>query len=545
MTEGRTLRRGMASLLRKAAALVVASILLVVPALALDRPVIVGQACGGPVAMTEAANALTAGVATASKEDAAWAATLAGAAIDRTLKCGAAPVIAAPSGALDAATLAPSASADGSSPLLSLKNRPLFEIARAAATLFAGATPGERGAALSALERRAGSLPPELFEKAAEAEADAGLKERILGVGQAALLGSPDVAKRISAIERISAGADRRSLTQIAGLRSDPAYAGDAAFKAAVDAGVASIETRLKISNALNTLYNGLSFASILFMASAGLAIIFGLMGVINLAQGEFIMIGAYVTYAVQETIRAAAPGLLDWYLIAAIPIVFLVTAGVGVALEATLVRRLYSRPLMTLLATWAVSLLIVNLVRVAIGTQNLQFVTPFWMSGGHLVTGDFIVTWNRLFAIVFAVATLALTWFVLKRTPLGLNIRAVTQNRAMAGCLGIATRRVDMMAFGLGSGLAGLAGLALCPIYNVNPQMGSNFIVDSFMVVVLGGVGTLAGTVIASLGVGQVNVLIEPLYGAVAAKVIVLLMIIAFLQWRPEGLFAVKGRRK
>ncbi|WP_261401993.1 branched-chain amino acid ABC transporter permease [Chenggangzhangella methanolivorans] len=162
-----------------------------------------------------------------------------------------------------------------------------------------------------------------------------------------------------------------------------------------------------------------------------------------------------------------------------------------------------------------------------------------------HLLMGDFIVTWNRLFAIVFAVLTLALTWFVLKRTPLGLEIRAVTQNRAMAGCLGIATRRVDMMAFGLGSGLAGLAGLALCPIYNVNPQMGSNFIVDSFMVVVLGGVGTLAGTVIASLGVGQVNVLIEPLYGAVAAKVIVLLMIIAFLQWRPEGLFAVKGRRK
>lgn len=515
------------------------------PALAFDRAAIVAQSCGGAAGMTEAANALTNGVATASKDDAAWAATLAGAAIDRTLKCGPSPVIASSGGVLNAATLEPAASGEGSSPLLSLKNRPLFETARAAASLFSGATASERGAALVALERRAGSLPPELFEKAAEAETDAGLKDRILGVGQAALLNSPDVTKRVAAIERISASADRRSLTQISGLTSDPAYAKDAAFKAAVDAGVASIERRLQVSTALNTLYNGLSFASILFMASAGLAIIFGLMGVINLAQGEFIMIGAYVTYAVQETIRAAFPGLLDWYLIVAIPIVFLATSGVGVILEATLVRRLYTRPLMTLLATWAVSLLIVNLVRVAIGTQNLQFATPWWMSGGHLLMGDFIVTWNRLFAIVFAVLTLALTWFVLKRTPLGLEIRAVTQNRAMAGCLGIATRRVDMMAFGLGSGLAGLAGLALCPIYNVNPQMGSNFIVDSFMVVVLGGVGTLAGTVIASLGVGQVNVLIEPLYGAVAAKVIVLLMIIAFLQWRPEGLFAVKGRRK
>jgi urea transport system permease protein len=523
-----------------------AAVLAGAPAAAFDRAAIAGEACAGATGMTEAANALVVGLPAASKEDAAWAATLTGAAIDRALKCGAGgAAIETPRGSVNAATLQPGASGDGAAPVLSLKNRPLFETARAAATLLSGATAGERGAALGALERRAGALPPELFERAAETETDAGLKERIAAVRQAAMLNSPDIAKRVAAVERIAATADRRSLTQIAGLKADPAYGKDRGFKAAVDAGVASIERRLALSNALNTLYNGLSFASILFMASAGLAIIFGLMGVINLAQGEFIMIGAYVTYAVQEALRAAAPGLLDAYLIVAIPIVFLTTAGVGVVLEATLVRRLYTRPLMTLLATWAVSLLIVNLVRVGVGTQNLQFVTPSWMSGGRLLTGDFIVTWNRLFAIVFSGLTLALTWLVLKRTPLGLNIRAVTQNRAMAGCVGIATRRVDMMAFGLGSGLAGLAGLALCPIYSVNPQMGSNFIVDSFMVVVLGGVGTLAGTVIASLGVGQINVLIEPLYGAVAAKVIVLLMIIAFLQWRPEGLYAVKGRRR
>jgi urea transport system permease protein len=227
-----------------------------------------------------------------------------------------------------------------------------------------------------------------------------------------------------------------------------------------------------------------------------------------------------------------------------AIPVAFLVTAAIGIALEASLLRHLYKRPLMSLLATWAVSLFLMNLVRVLFGTQNLQFETPFYVTGGVPVIGDFIFTWNRMFAIAFAVVTLALTWAVVRKT-LGLNIRAVTQNRDMAACIGIPTRRVDMMAFGLGSGLAGLAGLALSPIYSVNPQMGQNFIIDAFMVVVLGGVGTIAGTVVAALGIGQINVLIEPLWGAVAAKVIVLLMIIGFLQWRPEGLFAVKGRRK
>lgn len=499
----------------------VAAVLTLGPALAFDRGVVSSQVCAGAAGLGEAAGALTSGMAAASPDDAAWAAGLTGALLDKTLLC------------------------DGAAPVLSLKNRPLVETARAAATLFAGATPAERAAALRGLERRAASLPPEIFETAAARETDPALKEQILGVGEGALLNSPDVAKRIAAIERIAATPSRRAQTQITGLKADPAYAKDPAFEAAVDAGVASIDRWLMVSNVANTLYNGLSFASILFMAAVGLAIIFGLMGVINLAQGEFIMLGAYVTYAVQELLRAVAPALLDWYLILAIPIVFLATAAVGVLLEATLVRRLYTRPLMTLLATWAVSLLVVNLVRVGVGSQNLQFVTPSYISGGKLLVGDFIVTWNRLFAIVFAAVTLVLTWAVLKHTALGLNIRAVTQNRAMAGCVGVPTRRVDMMAFGLGSGLAGLAGLALCPIYNVNPQMGSNFVIDSFMVVVLGGVGTLAGTVVAALGVGQINVLIEPLYGAVAAKVIVLLMIVGFLQWRPEGLYAVKGRRK
>jgi urea transport system permease protein len=371
------------------------------------------------------------------------------------------------------------------------------------------------------------------------------LKAQMTAVAQAAALNSADPAKRIAALARIAATPDRRALTQVRALIADPAYAANPELKRAVDAAVSTIGRGIATGDVLATLYNGLSFASILFMAAIGLAVIFGLMGVINLAQGELIMIGGYVTWLVQEAMRHLVPGLLDWYLIVAIPVVFLVTAAIGIGLEAILLRHLYRRPLMSLLATWAVSLFLINLVRVTFGTQNLNFVTPFYVTGGVPVIGDFIFTWNRMFAIVFAILTLALTWGLMRLTPLGLNIRAVTQNRTMAGCIGIPVRRVDMMAFGLGSGLAGLAGLALAPIYSVNPQMGQNFIIDSFMVVVLGGVGTIVGTVVAALGIGQVNVLIEPLWGAVAAKVIVLLMIIAFLQWRPEGLFAIKGRRK
>jgi urea transport system permease protein len=238
------------------------------------------------------------------------------------------------------------------------------------------------------------------------------------------------------------------------------------------------------------------------------------------------------------------APGLLAWYPLLAIPVVFVVTGLVGVAIELAVIRHLYRRPLMTLLATWAISLLLINLVRVSFGTQNLRFLTPPYLTGGVRVVGDFLVTWNHLFAIAAAVLAFLATLALLLLTDLGLFIRAVTQNRAMAGCVGVATRWIDMAAFGFGAGLAGLGGLALSPIYNVNPSMGTGFIIDSFMVVVLGGVGSLFGTALASLGVGLVNVGIEPFYGAVAAKVIALLLIILIIQWRPEGLAAARGRR-
>lgn len=511
----------------------------------LDRAGLVQEMCGDAGAMGKAGATLTAIAASGSDDDRAFAAPLARAAIDRKFACDDAGAVLT-EGGLDAVSRAPrEAQGTPRSPLLSLKNRPVFELADAAFALRAAPTAGQRAAALKTLERRPALIPEGLLERAAEAEADAGLKAQIENLAQSAALNASDPAARIRAIGRVAENTNRRTLTQLTALKDDPAYASDAGFRRAVDAGIAKVERGIAIGDVMATLYNGLSFASILFMAAIGLAIIFGLMGVINLAQGELIMIGAYVTWLVQQGLRYAAPGLLDWYLVLAIPVAFLATAAIGIALETLLLRHLYKRPLMSLLATWAVSLFLMNLVRVVFGTQNLQFETPFYVSGGVPVIGDFIFTWNRMFAIAFAAVTLTLTWLVVRKTPLGLNIRAVTQNRDMAACIGIPTRRVDMMAFGLGSGLAGLAGLALSPIYSVNPQMGQNFIIDSFMVVVLGGVGTIAGTVVAALGIGQINVLIEPLWGAVAAKVIVLLMIIGFLQWRPEGLFAVKGRRK
>jgi urea transport system permease protein len=517
------------------------------PAAEAERADLIGKLCGDATALGEAARALTGIAAGGAQDERAWAASVARAVVDRKLSCDATgAVVVANEGSLDVFTRAPRAAGEGSrSPLLSLKNRALFETAEAALALRTAPEVARRAAALRTLERQAASLPEHLFETAAEQESDAGLKAQVTAVAQAAALNSTDPGKRIAALARIAATPDRRALTQVRSLIADPAYATNPEFKRAVDAAITTIGRGIAAGDVLAALYNGLSFASILFMAAIGLAVIFGLMGVINLAQGELIMIGAYVTWLVQEALRHFVPSLLDWYLIAAIPAAFVVTAAIGIALETILLRHLYRRPLMSLLATWAVSLFLINLVRVSFGTQNLNFVTPFYVTGGVPVIGDFIFTWNRMFAIAFAFVTLALTWGLMRLTPLGLNIRTVTQNRTMAGCIGIPVRRVDRMAFGLGSGLAGLAGLALAPIYSVNPQMGQNFIIDSFMVVVLGGVGTIVGTVVAALGIGQINVLIEPLWGAVAAKVIVLLMIIAFLQWRPEGLFAVKGRRK
>jgi urea transport system permease protein len=290
-------------------------------------------------------------------------------------------------------------------------------------------------------------------------------------------------------------------------------------------------------------LFSGLSAGSLLILVALGLSIIFGVMGVINMAQGELVMIGAYSTYVVQLAFQRWAPeGLYDWYFVLSIPVSFLVASGVGMLIEGTVVRRLYGRPLDTLLATYGIGLVVTQGVRVCFG-DNIGVKAPSFLQGGWEAIPDIVFPYNRMFAIAFCAACVLLMYFVIGRTKLGLLLRATTQNRQMAGALGVPTRRVDLYTFGLGAGLAGLAGCALTPIEGVTPNMGSNYIIDSFLVVVTGGVGKLAGAIWAGLGIGMVNKLLEPIFQAVWAKVIILGLVVCFLQWRPSGLFPAKGR--
>jgi urea transport system permease protein len=264
-------------------------------------------------------------------------------------------------------------------------------------------------------------------------------------------------------------------------------------------------------------------------------------MGVINMAHGELIMIGAYTTYVVQGFFRSTS--FFDWYLLAAVPAAFIVSGLVGMALERSVIRWLYGRPLETLLATWGISLVLIQAVRTLFGAQNVQVENPAFMSGGVQALANLVLPWNRIMIVVFAAAVLVAMWLLLTRTRMGLHVRGVTQNRAMASCVGVPTARVDTWAFGLGSGIAGLAGCALSQVGNVGPDLGQGYIVDSFMVVVFGGVGQLAGTVLAALVLGFANKLLESWSGAVLAKIAVLVFIIVFIQRRPQGLFALKGR--
>jgi urea transport system permease protein len=487
------------------------------------------------------------GVADAPASERAWAKRVVQAYSSRGLHCAddGSAFLSAPDGAVNAATLAPASLPAGlRAPLPSLRTRGLLEQLDGALTLFVGSGPSERLTAVRTLERRGDGLPPGLLQRALDAEHDPQVAAGLRGLMVAAGLHSPDITERLAAIHALGRDPTSQVVTTLSALRADRDYATAPGVAAALDHELARAHWWVRVGDVLSLAYNGVSVGSVLFLSSAGLAIIFGLMGVINLAQGELIMIGAYTTFCVQQVIRAWAPGWIDWYPLAAVPVVFIITGLVGVAMEFLVIRHLYRRPLMTLLATWAISLLLVNLVRVVFGTQNLEFLTPSYLTGGVRVVGDFLVTWNHMGSIAFALAAFAGMMAMLKLTNIGLFIRTVTQNRAMAGCIGISTRRIDMAAFGFGAGLAGLAGLALSPIYNVNPTMGTGFIIDSFMVVVLGGVGSLFGTAIAALGIGLVNVGIEPFYGAVAAKVTALVLVIVLIQWRPEGLIALKGRR-
>jgi urea transport system permease protein len=379
-----------------------------------------------------------------------------------------------------------------------------------------------------------------LIEKAYAAETVPELKNQLELMRAAIMLGSTDKAKRLEAASLLAASKNPNTKTVLIERLGTEA---DADVKVALQAALAKVEASLEWGNKLGAIFSGISLGSILLLVALGLAITYGLMGVINMAHGELMMIGAYATYVVQGLFQKYLPGAFDWYLLAAVPVAFMASALMGAALERSVIRFLYGRPLETLLATWGISLMLQQLVRSIFGAQNVGVENPVWMSGGVQVLGNLSLPYNRLVIIVFAVAVLLGVAWLISKTRLGLFVRGVTQNRPIASCMGVNTARVDTYAFALGSGIAGLAGCALSQVGNVGPDLGQGYIVDSFMVVVLGGVGQLAGTVYAALGLGILNKFLEGWTGAVLAKIAVLVFIIIFIQKRPQGIFAMKGR--
>ena len=443
---------------------------------------------------------------------------------------------------IDAATGEPVA---GSTPSdlapvrLNNRLRRIVEAALGGLTLMAP-DPGKRFEAAQAVlkSKDANALPA--LEQAIAKESDAQVKQALTEARAAVVLyldNAPD-ADKIDAIAIIRQRGDQDALALLGGL---PATASPAVKKAAADA-IASIENSLAFWTALQNTWYGLSLGSVLLLAAIGLAITFGVMGVINMAHGEMVMLGAYTTFVVQQVIRAHNPALFDYSLAIAIPLAFLVAGFVGILIERGIIRFLYGRPLETLLATWGLSLILQQGVRTAFGPTNKDVGNPSWMSGSFEL-GQITITYNRLWIIVFTLLIFAGLLALLRFTRFGLEMRAVTQNRAMAASMGIRTSRIDALTFGLGSGIAGLAGVALSQIDNVSPNLGQGYIIDSFMVVVFGGVGNLWGTLVGAFTLGIANKFLEPYAGAVLGKIAILVLIILFIQKRPRGLFALKGR--
>ena len=379
-----------------------------------------------------------------------------------------------------------------------------------------------------------------LIEKAFAAETNAQIKAQLGLVRAALLLGSNDKTKRLDAAQLLAGSNTTNAKTAlIERLKIET----DSDVKYALTTSLRTVESSLAWGDRLGAIFSGISLGSILLLVALGLAITYGLMGVINMAHGELMMIGAYATYVVQSLFQKYLPGAFDWYLLAALPAAFLASALTGAALERSVIRFLYGRPLETLLATWGISLMLQQLVRSIFGAQNVGVENPSWMSGGIQLLGNLQLPWNRIIIIAFAAAVLLGMGWLIGRTRLGLFVRGVTQNRPIASCMGVNTARIDTYAFALGSGIAGLAGCALSQVGNVGPDLGQGYIVDAFMVVVVGGVGQLAGTVYAAMGLGILNKFLEGWTGAVLAKIAVLVLIIIFIQKRPQGIFAMKGR--
>jgi urea transport system permease protein len=394
---------------------------------------------------------------------------------------------------------------------------------KAAAALFQSADPG--------------ALP--LIERALANERDAGVARALREGKAAALLKSRggDVAARLAGVHELAGRYDLAARNLLASLQGQPPPVAAAIRKAIHD-----IDRRLQLWGLLENLFYGVSLGAVLLLAASGLAITFGVMGVINMAHGEMVMIGAYTTFVVQQLIADIVPALDPFGLLLAVPAAFLAAGLLGVLIERALIRFLYGRPLETLLATWGLSLILQQAVRSIFGPTNRDVSSPAWMSGS-LTLGGLTLTVNRLWITLFAALVLGALMATLRWGGLGRSIRAVMQNRRMAAAMGIKTPRIDALTFGLGSGIAGIAGVALSQIDNVSPNLGQNYIIDSFIVVVVGGVGNLWGALFGAMLLGIVDKSVEPFFGAVLAKILVLGFLILFIQRRPQGLFPLKGR--
>jgi urea transport system permease protein len=379
-----------------------------------------------------------------------------------------------------------------------------------------------------------------MIDKALAHEAHERVKQELLLARAAILLNSDNPQERFASAKTL---ADSQTPDTQLLLNQRLSQEEDKQVRAQLQTSLLTIQAALSWGEKLGALFTGVSLASILLLVALGLAITYGLMGVINMAHGELMMIGAYATYVVQGLFRHYWPGWFDAYLLVAIPASFMAAALVGAVLERLVLRHLYGRPLETLLATWGISLVLMQGVRSLFGAQNVGVENPSWMSGGVQLLPNLSLPYNRLIIIGFALCVLVGMTLLISQTRLGLFVRGVTQNRPMASALGVNTARIDTYAFSLGCGIAGLAGGALSQSGNVGPDLGQSYIVDAFMVVVLGGVGQLAGTVYAALGLGLMNKLLEGVAGAVLAKIAVLVFIIVFIQKRPQGIFAMKGR--
>jgi urea transport system permease protein len=446
------------------------------------------------------------------------------------------------SGALkDAATGQPMASPPADLADVRINNRVRRAIAAALGSLtLLSPDPAKRFNAAQAVFKSRDDGALAALDEALGKEADAGVRRALAQARAAVILLQPGAAEsdKLASVAIMRERGDQDALALLGSLPADTAAP---VKKAAADA-IASIQNSLALWSAVQNAWYGLSLGSVLLLAAIGLAITFGVMGVINMAHGEMVMLGAYTTFVVQEVIRAYHPGLFDWSLTVAIPLAFVVTGLVGIGIERGIIRFLYGRPLETLLATWGLSLVLQQAVRTVFGPTNKEVGAPLWMSGSFDL-GHISITYGRLWIVVFTLAVFVALLALLRFTRLGLEMRAVTQNRAMAASMGIRTARIDALTFGLGSGIAGIAGVALSQIDNVSPNLGQGYIIDSFMVVVFGGVGNLWGTLVGAFTLGIANKFLEPYAGAVLGKIAILVLIILFIQKRPRGLFALRGR--